>query len=178
MMNTVAPEINDNPSDINRKSGKVKWYSDRKGYGFLDIDGEEVFIHRSALLTFGVIRLQNEDIVLVSVRETDRGLVADQLFAIERPPMPPELFADEPEEGEEFAEVKFFNEEKGYGFIVVDNYDDDIFIHSRTLEQNGLAILESGQRLLVRVEEGERGKEVTTIRFFTGDIASEEQPSL
>lgn len=159
-----------------RQSGRVKWYSERKGYGFVEIGEREVFIHRSALVAFGANRLQNEDIVLVTTRPTDRGLVVEQLFAIERPPIPETLFATEPEDGEEFAEVKFFNEEKGYGFVMVENHKEDIFIHSRTLEQNGLAGLESGQQLLVRTAEGERGEQITSIRFYVGASPGAPQP--
>jgi len=47
--------------------------------------------------------------------------------------------ADTPDEGEVIADVKFFNNHKGYGFIVSDEVDEDIFIHFRVLEKNGLS---------------------------------------
>jgi len=67
------------------------------------------------------------------------------------------------------ADVKFFKNHKGYGFIVADEVDEDIFIHFRVLEKNGFSTLEQGQRLLVGLEDGERGKQVTTFRIYTGD---------
>ena len=134
-----------------RFQGKVKWLSERRGYGFIEVDGDEVFIHRSALLAFGMYRLQNEDVVTVSLTTTERGQIVNCLFGVERPPIPPQLIAASPDEGEEIATVKFFNDAKGYGFIMIDGHDEDIFIHSRTLEDNGLAMLDTGQKILVRV---------------------------
>jgi len=149
-----------------RFQGKVKWFSERRGYGFIEVDGDEVFIHRSALLAFGLYRLQNEDLVTVSLTTTERGQIVNCLFGIERPPIPPQLIAETPDEDEEIATVKFFNDSKGYGFIMIDGHDEDIFIHSRVLEDNGLAMLDTGQKILVRVEDGERGEQVSTIRFY------------
>jgi len=157
-----------------RFQGKVKWFSERRGYGFIEVDGNEVFIHRSALLAFGMYRLQNEDKVTVSMTTTERGQIVDCLFGVERPPIPPQLIATAPDDGEEIATVKFFNDAKGYGFIMIDGHDEDIFIHSRTLEDNGLAMLDSGQKILVRVEAGERGEQVSTIRFYATDTAAAE----
>jgi len=162
-------KTNGNGDDQDRYQGKVKWFSEKRGYGFIQIDDEEVFIHRSTLLAFGIAKLQNEDIVNVALIDSERGRIVENLFGVERPPIPPELMADTPAEGEVIADVKFFNNHKGYGFIVADEVDEDIFIHFRVLEKNGFSTLEQGQRLLVGLEDGERGKQVTTIRIYTGD---------
>ena len=92
--------------------------------------------------------------------------------------MPPELMSDTPAEGEVLAIVKFFNNHKGYGFIVTDGVDEDIFIHFRVIEKNGFSALEQGQKILVRLEDGDRGKQVTTIRLYTGDEDLKDQPRL
>jgi len=162
-------KTNGNGDDQDRYQGKVKWFSEKRGYGFIQIDDEEVFIHRSTLLAFGIAKLQNEDIVNVALIDSERGRIVETLFGVERPPIPPELMADTPAEGEVIADVKFFNNHKGYGFIVADEVDEDIFIHFRVLEKNGFSTLEQGQRLLVGLEDGERGKQVTTFRIYTGD---------
>ena len=163
---------------LKRHQGKVKWYNDQKGFGFIDLDGGEVFIHRSALASFGAVRIQSEDLVTVTIRESDRGLVVAQLCGIERPPVPEGLMATEAEEGEEFAEVKFFNEEKGYGFLLVENYDEDVFIHTSVLERAGVPGLESGQSVLVRVQPDDNGCQATSIRLYAGVRADMPQPSL
>ena len=158
------------PDGKARAQGKVKWFSEKRGYGFIQIDDEEVFIHRSTLMAFGIAKLQNEDVVTVSLTSSERGRIVDTLYGVERPPIPPELMADTPDDGEVIAEVKFFNNHKGYGFIVTDVEEEDIFVHFRILEQNGFSMLEQGQKLLVRLEDSDRGKQVVTIRLYTGDL--------
>lgn len=162
----------------NRHQGKVKWYNDRKGYGFIDLDGTEVFVHRSALVSFGLVRIQTDDSVTMTVRESDRGLVVDQIVGIERPPVSANVMATEPEQGEDFAEVKFFNEEKGYGFLMVDNYEDDVFIHASVLERFGIPGLESGQCVLVKVESDKNGWQASSIRLYAGNRADMPQPTI
>lgn len=169
-MSETTPPSSAPPSDgKERFQGKVKWFSEKRGYGFVQIDDKEVFIHRSSLNSFGIAKLQNEDVVTVSLTESERGQIVDTLYGVERPPIPPELMSDTADDGEEIAEVKFFNNHKGYGFIVVDGIDEDIFVHFRILEENGFSMLEQNQRLLVRLEDSDKGKQVTTIRIYIGD---------
>ena len=46
------------------------------------------------------------------------------------------------------------------------------------IEKNGFSALEQGQKILVRLEDGDRGKQVTTIRLYTGDQDLKDQPRL
>jgi CspA family cold shock protein len=165
--------------DPERYQGSVKWFSEKRGYGFIQIEDEEVFIHRSTLIEFGIQKVQNEDIVTVSLAESERGKIVEKLYGVERPPISPELMSDTPEDGEMMAKVKFFDNHKGYGFIIAENEEQDIFVHFRVLEKNGFSTLEQGQRLLVRIEDDDRGKQVSTIRLYTGENfpASLETPS-
>ncbi|MDB5224777.1 MAG: cspA1 [Candidatus Adlerbacteria bacterium] len=54
--------------------------------------------------------------------------------------------------------VKFFNEEKGYGFIRPDDGDKDIFVHITALEKAGLKTLASGSRVSFETEPDKKGK--------------------
>ena len=160
----------DNAQDkADRFQGVVKWFSEKRGYGFVEVEDYEVFIHRSTLLSFGIQKIQNEDIVTVSLSESERGKIVDKLYGVERPHIPVELMAEAPAEGEVMARVKFFNSHKGYGFIIAEHESQDIFVHFRILEKNGLSSLEQGQRLLVRLIDDDKGKQVTTIRIYTGN---------
>ena len=44
-------------TEINVKEGELIWYNDRRGYGFVKIDDTEVFLHRSTLDQFSLVRL-------------------------------------------------------------------------------------------------------------------------
>lgn len=152
-----------------RFEGTVRWFSEKRGYGFIEVNGQEVFIHRSALVFFGIQMLHNDDIVTVSLMNSERGAVVDKLYGVKRRPIPSEMIGDHPEDGEVIAKVKFFNASKGYGFIISENESKDIFIHYRILEKSGLAFVEKGQLLLVRLEDGEKGKQVSSIRIYNGE---------
>lgn len=48
-------------TDKEVKGGEVIWYNEHTGYGFVKIDDTEVFLHRSTLDRFGLIRLLTGD---------------------------------------------------------------------------------------------------------------------
>jgi len=55
--------------------------------------------------------------------------------------------------------VKFFNEDKGYGFIQPDDGSVDSFVHISAVQAAGLGTLSKDQRLNYEVERGRNGKE-------------------
>lgn len=58
-------------------TGKVKWFNDAKGYGFIEqVDGDDVFVHFSAISMEGFKTLVEGQEVEFEVRETDKGLQA------------------------------------------------------------------------------------------------------
>jgi CspA family cold shock protein len=54
--------------------------------------------------------------------------------------------------------VKFFNSEKGYGFIKPDSGGQDVFVHVSAVMSSGLGTLNEGQRVSFEVEPDKRGK--------------------
>ncbi|MGB3272816.1 MAG: cold-shock protein [Xanthobacteraceae bacterium] len=54
--------------------------------------------------------------------------------------------------------VKFFNGERGYGFIKPDDGGRDVFVHITAVERAGLRDLQEGQRLSFDVEPDKKGK--------------------
>ena len=54
--------------------------------------------------------------------------------------------------------VKFFNADKGYGFIKPDDGSGDIFVHVTALEQAGLPSLAEGQKVAYEIEPDKKGK--------------------
>ncbi len=66
------------------ETGRVKWFSDRKGYGFIErSNGEDVFVHFSAVQAEGFRTLTEGDLVEFELVETPRGLQAANVVKIE-----------------------------------------------------------------------------------------------
>ena len=145
--------------DVEVSEGQLVWYNERKGYGFVRIGEEEIFLHRSTLDRFGLVRLLNGDRVTVSLSTNEHGRV--QRAVVPDPPA-----ASEPEEGEVRAVVKFFNDLRGYGFVTTDNAEEDVFVHSRVLNDCGFHSLVQGQKLLVKVDSSSRGLQVNSVRLL------------
>ncbi|MBL6431724.1 MAG: cold-shock protein [Alphaproteobacteria bacterium] len=54
--------------------------------------------------------------------------------------------------------VKFFKADKGFGFIMPDSGEPDVFVHISAVERSGLTTLESGQRVTFETEPDRHGK--------------------
>ena len=136
---------------------ELVWYNERKGYGFVRIGDEEVFLHLSTLDRFGLVRLLTGDVVTVSLSTNEHGQVIKDLLAVQRPLSPAPPAAHEPDKGELRAVVKFFNDLRGYGFVTADDLDEGVFVHSRVLNDCGFSSLIQGQKILVKVDDSGRG---------------------
>ena len=60
--------------------------------------------------------------------------------------------------------VKFFNAEKGYGFISLEGGDKDVFVHYSNIQGNGYRTLEEGQKVEFDVAPGRKGEEAQNVR--------------
>lgn len=58
--------------------------------------------------------------------------------------------------------VKWFNAEKGYGFISVEN-GKDVFVHYSAIQGNGFRTLEEGQQVEFDITEGSRGPQASNV---------------
>ena len=153
-------------TDINVKDGELVWYNERKGYGFVKIDDTEVFLHRSTLDRFGLVRLLIGDKVTVSLTVNEHGEVIQDLLRVDRPVNPAPPAASEPGDGEMRAVVKFFNDIRGYGFVTAEDIAEDVFVHSRVLNDCGFHSLIQGQKLLIKVDDAGKGPQVQAVRLL------------
>ncbi len=64
--------------------------------------------------------------------------------------------------------VKFFNTEKGYGFIKPDGGGNDIFVHITAVEQAGLRSLSEGQKISFEIEPDKKGKGPKAVNLRLG----------
>lgn len=58
--------------------------------------------------------------------------------------------------------VKWFNDDKGYGFITRES-GDDVFVHFSAIQGDGFKSLSKGQHVTFEVEEGERGLQAANV---------------
>ncbi|PRO64799.1 cold-shock protein [Alkalicoccus urumqiensis] len=59
--------------------------------------------------------------------------------------------------------VKWFNAEKGFGFIEVEG-QDDVFVHFSAIQEEGFKSLEEGQTVSFEIEQGQRGPQAANVQ--------------
>jgi CspA family cold shock protein len=62
--------------------------------------------------------------------------------------------------------VKWFNGDKGYGFITPDEGGKDLFVHFRNIEGTGFKQLEEGQRVEFETTQGQKGPQAEQVRVL------------
>jgi cold shock protein len=159
--------------------GVVKWFSPEKGFGFVELsDGSgDAFLHGSVLAQSGINAVQPGDTVEVRVGPGHKGPHITEVLSVDnstaKPTTPPRSSYRAPTSGgpssdlavEETGTVKWFNVEKGFGFIARDSGGKDVFVHISALERSGLTALNEGERVIVDVVEGRKGLEAARIRL-------------
>ena len=63
----------------------------------------------------------------------------------------------------EQGKVKWFNAEKGFGFIERED-GDDVFVHFSAIQSEGFKSLDEGQKVTFEVEQGQRGPQATNVQ--------------
>jgi len=159
----------------------VKWYNPIKGFGFVQPeDGSpDAFLHASLVNQTGHDDLPEGTAVVCDIAEGPRGPQVAAIQSVEPPTEPvrarashrPGGFAGAgPAAGGEtgVAEglVKFFNNEKGFGFMIPDDGGKDVFISARTLTRAGIESLEAQQRVRVTTRSGQKGPMAESVELL------------
>ncbi|WP_308016359.1 cold-shock protein [Cellulosimicrobium marinum] len=140
--------------------GTVAWYEPTKGYGFVTPDGgrDEVFVHSSAIVGGGVVTEGQRVAFLVVAGE--RGPQADHLLPLGAQAAPA---ASDGADGT----VSWYDDTKGFGFVVPDAGGGDVFVHVSELG-GGLTELSEGARVTFEVVAGDKGPNARNVRLVRG----------
>ncbi|MBS5115061.1 MAG: cold-shock protein [Erysipelotrichaceae bacterium] len=64
------------------------------------------------------------------------------------------------------GKVKWFNKEKGYGFIILDDSNKEIFVHFSAIQVSGFKTLEEGQQVSLEIVESDRGLQAANVQIL------------
>lgn len=159
----------------------VKWFNGQKGFGFVELgDGSgDAFLHVAVLQAAGrqsVLPGAKMKVVTAQGpkgRQVARVIDVDESTAVEQPRRAPRSdgggggFGRGPRDLSSAVEmagtVKWFNTEKGFGFIAPEGGGKDVFIHISVLGRSGVAGLAEGQQVSMRVVDTPKGREAVSI---------------
>ena len=158
-------------------NGVVKWFSPEKGFGFVELsDGSgDAFLHGSVLAQSGIDAVQPGETLEVRVGPGHRGPHITEVLSVDpstataatlrrsnyRSAAPSTPTSDTLVE--DTGTVKWFNAERGYGFITRNGGGEDVFVHISALERSGLTSISEGQPVVVDVVEGRKGLEAARV---------------
>ena len=159
----------------------VKWFNAEKGFGFVEVSGGsgDAFLHVSVLQRAGADAVAPGANLRVRVGPGQKGQQVTEVLEIKEgdaPPSPsprfgvgggggPRFSAPPPGSGEEMrGVVKWYNPQKGFGFVTPESGGKDVFIHATALERSGMPPLAEGQTVTMMVVQGRKGPEAATVR--------------
>ncbi len=139
----------------------VKWFNPTKGFGFVQPnDGSpDAFLHISVVERSGNRDLIEGTTLVCDLCEGRKGPQVAEIHRIESVPQAaPRPHYDTGGESQVIeGRVKFFNAEKGFGFVTPDNGGKDVFVSARTLQRIGVPGLEADQRVRLQTRMGQKG---------------------
>jgi len=153
----------------------VKWFNPTKGFGFVTLeDGSDAFCHASALSNLPSTELPQGATVYCDVAHGQRGMQVTTVHSVDlstAEAQPPSR-GPRPQRGPRDGggpmgdgHVKFFNEQKGFGFVVPESGGADVYVHASALRRSGVPTLLPEQKVRFSTRQGMKGIEVDRIEL-------------
>jgi CspA family cold shock protein len=159
----------------------VKWFKGDKGFGFVELGNGtgDAFLHIGALQAAGYETVPPGAKLKVNVANGVKGaqvtrvLEVDTAGAAERAPQPRSFGGDSPRPQRRAPDpstaisvtgkVKWFDDNKGFGFVQSNDGGKDVFVHISILGPSGVQHLAEGQPVTMRVVDTPKGREALSI---------------
>ena len=154
----------------------VKWFNAEKGFGFVDVvGGAEAFMHIRQLEAAGHRSVPQGARVKVRIGQGQKGPEVTEIVEVlsgsvavrssggrtrATPSQVTGLVA------ESMGTVKVYKTDKGFGFVGQDDGGKDVFVHATALARAGLSGLVEGQRVRMKIGQGQKGLEAQTIELL------------
>lgn len=152
-----------------RVEAKVKWFNASKGFGFVTMsDGSpDAFLPMAILRRAGYEDVREGSSITCEVGAGAKGPLVTTVISIDASTAVAAGFGSDRRGSRQASTVegavKWFEPDKGYGFISPDGGGKDVFIHITALRRSGIEGLAPGQRVRVEVVEGRKGFEADSI---------------
>jgi len=167
----------------------LKWFNKTKGFGFVipddyshfNEDAGDAFIHITALFEAKCEHLGEGATFMCVIDEGPKGLIVRKITEILSKGDPgsgtnldhpasrfdrDKGFRENSDETLELkGKVKWYRPEKGFGFIIPEDGEKDVFIHRQCLKEQGLDRLDPGQPVKMLVRSAPKGREVVSFKF-------------
>ena len=157
----------------------VRWYSPDRGFGFVTLaDGSgDAFLPGRVLNAAGCTTVASGASLRIRLSQGQKGPQVAELLNVDESTAQPQRRSGpsrpygggrtpEATGGEDMrGTVKWFNQTKGFGFITPETGGKDVFVHASVLARSGLAALNEGQAVRVRVAQGAKGPEASFIEL-------------
>jgi CspA family cold shock protein len=157
----------------------VIWFNAEKGFGFVELgDGSgDAFLHIGVLQNGGYAAVAPETKLRVQVGQGQKGRQVTAVLEVDTSgagaPQPgrrspskmssDRARADPSTAFEVEGTVKWYNAEKGFGFVVAEDGEKDVFIHISVVEKAGMRMLADGQRVSMQVVKTQKGREAISL---------------
>ena len=157
----------------------VKWFNAEKGFGFVELENGrgDAFLHIGVLHSTGRESVPPGAKMKVTVGQGQKGPQVVSVIEVDestasktesrpsgpRAPRPARAVVDLSTATEASGTVKWFSQDKGYGFVATGDGAKDVFIHISILEKAGITGVNESQKVSMRVVETAKGREAVSI---------------